>query len=206
MIIKINSRKLREWEGKMKRRQARVKPAAASTLNYVGEKAADALTRQIAAQTGLPEETIRNKLIIKPASEERLSYEIRTSVGLAEGLDTRPLPFDARRKFVEEKQDTFFKQGELVNILNMGDDRVCDICDAAAEHGPYTVEEARRMIPLHPNCRCVVEPTEKRRVASPAFRQSEDFRVSKSSETVPEVMGELLTRMRSELRQALARP
>ena len=30
----------------------------------------------------------------------------------------------------------------------------CDLCLEAADDGPYTLSEARGMIPLHPNCRC----------------------------------------------------
>lgn len=41
-----------------------------------------------------------------------------------------------------------------------GDDRVCPIC-AALEGKVYTVEEARGMIPQHPNCRCTWIPSNK---------------------------------------------
>jgi SPP1 gp7 family putative phage head morphogenesis protein len=34
----------------------------------------------------------------------------------------------------------------------------CPECEAAALGGPYTIEESRGMIPLHPNCRCVFKP------------------------------------------------
>ena len=38
--------------------------------------------------------------------------------------------------------------------LTAGDDQVCPICLEAAAGGPYTLEQAHGMIPLHPNCRC----------------------------------------------------
>lgn len=38
------------------------------------------------------------------------------------------------------------------------DASVCAECDAAAQAGPYTIDEARTMIPLHPNCRCAWTP------------------------------------------------
>lgn len=38
-----------------------------------------------------------------------------------------------------------------------GDDRVCDQC-ASLEGTTYTLEEARGMIPVHPNCRCAWLP------------------------------------------------
>lgn len=39
-----------------------------------------------------------------------------------------------------------------VNILNS--DGACDDCIAIAEDGPYTIDEAQGLIPLHPNCAC----------------------------------------------------
>ena len=38
--------------------------------------------------------------------------------------------------------------------LTAGDDQVCQECQDAASNGPYTLEQAHGMIPLHPNCRC----------------------------------------------------
>ena len=40
-------------------------------------------------------------------------------------------------------------------MLTAGDDRVCDVCDGISENGPYTINEARGLIPAHPNCRSV---------------------------------------------------
>lgn len=34
----------------------------------------------------------------------------------------------------------------------------CEECEAIAEEGPYTLEEARGLIPAHPNCRCAWAP------------------------------------------------
>lgn len=34
----------------------------------------------------------------------------------------------------------------------------CPLCVDAASAGPYTIQEARGMIPLHPNCRCSFAP------------------------------------------------
>ena len=47
---------------------------------------------------------------------------------------------------------------EYVKILTAGDDRVCDICNDAAADGPYTLDEARGMLPFHVGCRCSVIP------------------------------------------------
>lgn len=42
-------------------------------------------------------------------------------------------------------------------LLTAGDDRVCPICEDAATRS-YTLEEARGLLPLHPNCRCAWAP------------------------------------------------
>lgn len=38
------------------------------------------------------------------------------------------------------------------------DDKVCQICKAIADGGPYTIDTARGIIPAHPNCRCAWVP------------------------------------------------
>ena len=45
-----------------------------------------------------------------------------------------------------------------VNISTAGDDAVCEECEDAAAGGPYTLDEAEDIIPLHPNCRCAWSP------------------------------------------------
>jgi len=48
----------------------------------------------------------------------------------------------------------------IAEFVTAGDERVCDEC--AGYHGNrYTLEEAEFMIPVHPNCRCVVIPITK---------------------------------------------
>ena len=47
---------------------------------------------------------------------------------------------------------------ELVNILTAGDDLVCQECEDAALDGPYSLDEADELLPLHPHCRCVPIP------------------------------------------------
>lgn len=48
----------------------------------------------------------------------------------------------------------------LVSVVTAGDDKVCPICEALAEDGPYTLDEARGLIPRHVNCRCALIPYE----------------------------------------------
>jgi len=47
----------------------------------------------------------------------------------------------------------------VAEFVTAGDDRVCDEC--AGYHGNrYTLKEAEFLIPVHPNCRCIVIPVE----------------------------------------------
>lgn len=63
---------------------------------------------------------------------------------------------------------------EKVNVLTAGDDRVCDDCDDIAADGPYDIDEARDLIPAHPNCRCAFVPYGDKRFAPIAEQQEED--------------------------------
>jgi hypothetical protein len=44
------------------------------------------------------------------------------------------------------------------DLLTAGDDIVCSACQDMADEGPYTIEEARGIIPIHPNDRCCWGP------------------------------------------------
>jgi len=50
--------------------------------------------------------------------------------------------------------------GQEVELSTAGDNLVCTVCQAIADEGPYTIEEARGIIPgkTHPNCRCAWKP------------------------------------------------
>jgi SPP1 gp7 family putative phage head morphogenesis protein len=51
----------------------------------------------------------------------------------------------------------------IAEFVTAGDDRVCTEC--AGYHGNrYTLEVAENLIPVHPNCRCIVIPVDKRDV------------------------------------------
>jgi hypothetical protein len=57
------------------------------------------------------------------------------------------------------------RSADLVEVLTAGDDDVCPICEAIAENNPYTIAEARGLIPAHPNCRCAFVPAADARFA-----------------------------------------
>ena len=65
------------------------------------------------------------------------------------------------RAHAEGQLDSFVKLG--VEELGLMAEWVygggaCPLCVGMAESGPYTIEEARGLIPLHPNCRCTWVP------------------------------------------------
>jgi SPP1 gp7 family putative phage head morphogenesis protein len=62
--------------------------------------------------------------------------------------------------------DTWRMEGVRLQAewMTAGDRRVCPRCETAALDGPYTIEQARGMIPLHPQCRCTWLPLKKKGV------------------------------------------
>jgi SPP1 gp7 family putative phage head morphogenesis protein len=66
------------------------------------------------------------------------------------------------RAHAEGQLDSFEALGVMqvhaaVEWLTAGDDRVCDRC-ASMEGSTFTIEQARGILPLHPNCRCAWIP------------------------------------------------
>jgi hypothetical protein len=57
----------------------------------------------------------------------------------------------------EARVESKFK-AEEVEVLTAGDDLVCPECEEISADGPYTIDEARSLIPAHPNCRCAFVP------------------------------------------------
>lgn len=47
---------------------------------------------------------------------------------------------------------------QQVEVLTAGDADVCPECEEIAADGPYDIDEARSLIPAHPNCRCEFVP------------------------------------------------
>lgn len=63
------------------------------------------------------------------------------------------------------KRSSIFKRGfksraqfQEVDVLTAGDKLVCQVCKDAAAKGPYTIAEARGLVPLHIGCRCGLVP------------------------------------------------
>jgi hypothetical protein len=47
-----------------------------------------------------------------------------------------------------------------VGVETAEDDRVCQVCEDISDNGPYTIDEARDLIPSHPGCRCLLVPAD----------------------------------------------
>lgn len=45
---------------------------------------------------------------------------------------------------------------ELVDVISVGDELVCDICLDAEEHNPHKITDTDNLPPFHPNCRCSI--------------------------------------------------
>jgi hypothetical protein len=58
----------------------------------------------------------------------------------------------------EKEVEQALSKTERVEVLTAGDDLVCDECEGIAADGPYDIDEARSLIPAHPNCRCSFVP------------------------------------------------
>lgn len=57
-----------------------------------------------------------------------------------------------------KKQEKAVEALGNVNVVTAGDDDVCPICEDIADNGPYSINEARSLIPAHPHCRCAFVP------------------------------------------------
>jgi SPP1 gp7 family putative phage head morphogenesis protein len=95
----------------------------------------------------------------------------------------------------EGQLDTFEKIGIkeldlMAELSTAGDELVCAQCEAVESSGPYTVEQAHGMVPVHPNCRCAWTTTTakakpKTEQPSPAVPASAKPKLSKDAITNP---------------------
>lgn len=155
VLYNIKADDLLRFAGVFENRKKNIDPAITKAINLVGDATVTRLVQQIAAETDLNYEAARRLIIVRRASAKRHHFEIDVGRVLMQAGEDRPLP--QGRSGLPPREDGFFREGELVNIVTMGDDRVCEFCIELAEANPYTIEEARAQLPHHINCRCVVE-------------------------------------------------
>lgn len=45
---------------------------------------------------------------------------------------------------------------DMIEVITVGDELVCDICLDAEEHNPHLITDTENLPPFHPNCRCSI--------------------------------------------------
>lgn len=96
--------------------------------------------------------------LLRGDNPRTMASEIASRLDIDKGRATTIARTEVIRTNAEAQLNTFERFGvEDVSLeaewITAGDDRVCEECDAMAGK-IFSIEEARGMIPLHPNCRC----------------------------------------------------
>lgn len=158
VALSIETDKLLKFAAKLGDMPRRNKIAISRALNQVGDGVVRQVTQSIEDQTGIPAYRIADMIVVRNANPNRLTYDITLPKGL-----TDEEPTDLEKRDFPKRDDDDFQEGSLVNVVTMGDDRVCMICEEIAEANPYTIEEARTQIHHGAtiglnNCRCLLTP------------------------------------------------
>lgn len=95
-------------------------------------------------------------------SADRIARDLRKTVQLSKSRALTLARTELANAYTEGQLDAFEAQGVEeftvdVEWLTAGDDRVCDQC-ASLEGIVVKIEDARGMLPRHPNCRCAWVP------------------------------------------------
>jgi SPP1 gp7 family putative phage head morphogenesis protein len=145
-------------------RQAFGRPVAMNKVKLLAMRAYD----QLEGVTALMSQQLSRNLVLGLASgwgPARIAREMRKTIS---SLSRSRLRMIARTEIIyahaEGQLDGFQllgveKLGILAEWSTAGDDRVCPDC-GAYEGETFTMDEARGLIPLHPNCRCAWIPSE----------------------------------------------
>lgn len=132
------------------------KTAIARALNSVGNGVVRELTFKMAKSHGVSPERVASLITTQQASANRHLFRISVKSGLPEAGTELPRRHDE------------FEEGQLVIVVTAGDDKVCQVCQDIAENSPYTIEQARALIPHggplgDHECRCAIQPYVSRR-------------------------------------------
>lgn len=161
--LKVNLEGLDLTVKTLERKRGRIADAVQLSVNTVGWRTLEQMAQNLAADTGVAVAEARQMFDVSPATRGKASFTISAGRVLTEAPRTRPV---AGRTFSDGRA-TSFEAGELVNIVTMEDEKVCKLCEALAENGPYTIEEARAQVPHHINCRCQISPARQMRRPAP---------------------------------------
>jgi hypothetical protein len=95
-------------------------------------------------------------MMVRAAAEASLDYYEMAGINQV-GVLPETIPSPARSFRLRDAKRKPKTTG-LVEVLTAGDDDVCIVCQDIAENNPYTIAEARGLIPAHPWCRCAFVP------------------------------------------------
>ena len=149
MEISVDTSDLLKWARYLDTVATKTGPAAAKALNFIGDSIINKTITYLEESTGLEPEDIRRLITVKAATANDPTWEMDATATAPPSLDWSR-PWDKG----EAIDDAF----TLVKIVTMDDDLVCEKCQQAQDDGPYTLEEAMAMLPIHPHCRCVMQP------------------------------------------------
>jgi hypothetical protein len=141
------------------------KTNVARAINAAGNNIMLATARKIANKLGVAVEEVVAKIRVTEATANKWRWEMDTSeVTPPSGDWDRPWDRPAQEQVQEAEHDV------LVSIVTAKDEKVCHICEAAADENPHSMSEIHEMQAgkflgdgeeaglLHPLCRCVLKP------------------------------------------------
>jgi hypothetical protein len=185
-------------------------PAIARALNAFGERVVEATAAQIEQETG--QEDVRSLITVYQADAHNLAWEMDARAAMPSGTDWG-------REWTPDEDDRVFSQGQLLNVVTVGDESTCPICEEISEGVPYTVEEINNFsakwahyVPpstvrgertnlLHPNCRCSVKAwkSSRRVEVSMGPRSSSGTKMMTAEQVGRAIAGELAAVIRAKV-------
>lgn len=149
MRLDIDVSDLMRFSRTISRRSQVSQAAITRALSQVGDGVVNQVARSLSQETGLHQEEVMALIKVRKSKNY---YDIIMPKSLVEPGEQ---PFGGKRKVTTKRGD--FATGQLVNVITREDDKVCPKCEEIAEGSPYTLEDARTLIPHHPHCRCLLE-------------------------------------------------
>jgi hypothetical protein len=146
--IQLDVDDLLRWAKRIGEEQpARTLANIAMALNQFGSGVKRELVENISSRSGIAPGQVASLLIETPATEKNTFWELDANPLLqAEGI-YRGGELRLPMRHWETPRPRVFYEGTLVQVMTMGDEKVCEICSRLEEEGPYTVEELKIKAP-----------------------------------------------------------
>lgn len=182
MRLKVNASDLLHWARYYDELPRHTKPAIARALNTYGSGVVEEIVRQVAAKNNWDPDQVRQRIIVKPADADDLTYKMDASLVVPQSQSwNRPW---------QTRDNSAFEQNTLVKVITVDDGFDCDICRQIAAEGPYTMQQVNDMQArwadytpptpnihpgtitnlVHPRCRCTTQPWSSYRRLPVAFQ------------------------------------